>query len=1590
MATTEKYTTVIELNSEQAKRNLDELRKKVESWKNDLAEAREKKMGKSFIAAIRKELSDAEKELRKYDNEVARTIDTMNNLNSASVDQIEAAQKSLKRLASEVPHDSPFFQQLNAHLDMVTQELENIKATKAFEKLQLEAEGATKTFGQVRAEAEFVKQTVENIDTASLKQLKLAEQTARDIKESAQQGSAEYNGAASAIGKIQAKLSQVEADEKHIVTLTEKYNQELRNTDKATQQVADETELIERTMKNLSGASVRDLEYSIKMLNEQLRDTERSGGDIEAITLKLKQLNNELRKVQDMQQPDKKRKGLLSWMIEGLNKNWGAITQIIGTMTGLTMTVRKVVKDYAEMEEAMADARKYTGLADTAIRELNEDLKRMDTRTSREELNELAGAAGRLGKTSKKDILDFVEAGNMIKVALGDDLGDGAIDKVGKLAMAFGEDERMGLRGAMLATGSAVNELAQNSSAQAGFLVDFTARVAGFGKQLGLTQAQIMGFGAVMDENLLRDEMAATAFGNMLTKMQTDTEKFAKMAGMSVEQFTKLMRDDANAAVLKLADSLKQADGQTMMKMLDDMGLDGARAVGVLSTMADKIDDVRERQQLATQAYKEATSVGKEYATMNNTVEADIEKCKKQFNEMAIELGESLLPVVRYAISSTSMLTKLLSAVVGFLFQNIDAITKLAVVLAEYVVIQKAHFLWTQKSVAVGKVKTALDALDASLTRLRIGLLKALVIARMANNGAITKTIALQRILNMVFSQNPIGAVVTVVAALTLGLWKLVEVIGRTNKEKRLMNEIYGTAAEKISEEKAELSQLLRVARDEKEQLDRRKEAIEKLNSIIPGYNGHLDETTGKYVENAIALKNYNSLLREKYRLEAAEDKLKELEKERFKKELEYEKKLRESYEREDQNKGSSPLLAQGFGEGSGFMRQGQRYSEENVREHLQQQFNEENAELQKQMDIVAGIRDQAKEVVDFTNQMNQSLEKQGQILREREEGAGKSGNNTQTSPTKTTYKSDAERKKEEEERKKQEAEERKRRKEAEDAAKAESDAKIAILTHQYAMGKIAYREYIQKQAELQTEGLKKRRDAYEKGSAEYERLNRLVEERIYKGDQQVNRMKLEDLRHFMRMRQAEIETQAARGEITEAKRQEDLRTLEEGYLADVVAMYKEGSLERMQAEWELQDVEQRNKLERERYYQQQLEQVREQYLGMSNMQQMMIALDGLERLHAKGLIEEEEYQRARIAIQAQYANVQTPSEQTQQTANNMLTNATNRAKQYSEYSGYDENASPIIGTIQNYTAVMEQLRILYANDKSNHDAYLAAKQQATAQFCQELASQMQTAYNSVNQVMSAASNYFSAQQEYETAQVQKKYEKQIEAAGSNQKKVKKLQEKQQKEEAAIKSKYNKRQMAIQMAQAVAQTAINAISAYGAALQIGPLGLTLAPIAAAIAIAAGMLQIAAIKKQHQAQEAGYYEGGFTGGRQYRKEAGVVHEGEFVANHKAVENPAIMPFLNFLDQAQRNNTVGSLTMQDVSRSMGSGGTTQVVTPIVNMQTDNDQLCEELARMRDINDVLLLRLQQPIDARVVLTGPDGLNAQQELLDRMLKNK
>ena len=530
-------------------------------------------------------------------------------------------------------------------------------------------------------------------------------------------------------------------------------------------------------------------------------------------------------------------------------------------------------------------------------------------------------------------------------------------------------------------------------------------------------------------------------------------------------------------------------------------------------------------------------------------------------------------------------------------------------------------------------------------------------------------------------------------------------------------------------------------------------------------------------------------------------------------------------------------------------------------------------------------------------------------------------------------------------------------------------------------MGKILYCDYIDEQERIQLEGIERRMLIYKTESVEYQKLNRQREELLLNGSEESQKLSLAQMKQGHDQRLSAIEEQAWRENMTEQQKNEMIFLENMRFLDEQRILYRQGTLERINLEREIEDTDQQHKLQREQYYQQQLEQVREQYLNMSNERTMQLELKNIEEVYdymiKKSIAKETEKQEAILAIKARYANYQTTSERDQQKGSQMLQMATDAAKK--DLDGKSGSNIPFLGDIMLYQTTMEKLKEMYGNDKENHAAYLAAKQQATEDFCNSLAYKMQIAYNSVNQILSAASNYFSAQQEYETALVRKKYEKQIEAAGNNQKKVKKLQEQQQKEEAAIKTKYAKRAAAIQMAQAVAQTAISAINAYSSAVAIPIIGPTLAPIAAAMAIAAGMIQIATIKKQQQAQEAGYYEGGFTGGRRYRKEAGVVHEGEFVANHQAVQNPNVLPFLNFLDQAQRNNTVGSLSMQDVSRYMGAGGSTQLVTPIVNVKTDNEQLNGTLQQVSDSISALNQQLLDGINAIVTIDGPNGLDRQ-----------
>lgn len=561
----------------------------------------------------------------------------------------------------------------------------------------------------------------------------------------------------------------------------------------------------------------------------------------------------------------------LGGMADFFNKWYYSLQTGIDALGGITTTIRQCVNDYADMEEAMADVQKYTGQTSAQVHDMNEDFKQMDTRTSREQLNALAGAAGRLGITNKEMIEEFVDGADKINVALGDDLGEGAVDKIGKLAHMFGEDDKKGLRGAMLATGSAVNDLAQSSSANAGYIVDFTADLSGVAIQAGMTQSQIMGLASALDQNMQEEATASTVFSQLITKMFQEPARFAALAGEDVKQFTTLLKTNANEALMKFLSAMQATGGfDKMAPLFSEMKLEGTRAVGVLSSVASHLDQVREAQTVAFNAYNEGSSVLDEFNVQNNTVQAGIDKAKKQFLDLSIELGEKLLPLVKQGISTGSLAVKSLSAITNFVISHRRALITLTATVAAYVAGVKLSVLWNKRAVATEKMLVIWHAIQDKW-------LMTIMLRHAVLNGAMSKTVALQKMLNIVIGANPLGAFLAVITAVTTALVLYRQKLDDAAIAQNKINDIKKEAAAKSAEEETHIRTLIDAAKDETLSMDERRKAVNKLNQIIPNYNAQLDTTTGKYKASKKALDGYLQSLQRKYELEGAKDELKRI-----------------------------------------------------------------------------------------------------------------------------------------------------------------------------------------------------------------------------------------------------------------------------------------------------------------------------------------------------------------------------------------------------------------------------------------------------------------------------------------------------------------------------------------------------------------------------------------------------------------------------------------------------------------------------------------------------------------------------------------
>lgn len=1573
MARQEVYTTVIKLNSEEAKNRLKELEDRVarlKKAKQEAFSAGDSRLG----ASLAKDLKAAEREMKQFKNSTMSVKETLDNLSSASLGQLEKAARHLKgqMKAASDPSD---FAKLDAQLSKVKEQMLALK-------------GATRKADE---EARRMTATVSNLKHASLNDLNFTASKLRSQMADYDPTSTMYASRASQLKLVEAELERIRQSEQKVVTLMQQYDKEIDRTNVDIKETKRQMQLVNNTMANLKTSSIRDLEYSIKALNQQMHGMERGTEQFKQMELKAKQLKAELQAV--------RAEGVAqeSWIkrsADWFNRMQGIALGAVAAISGITFTVKKCVEEYAKMDDEMTNVRKYTGQAAEEVERMNEDFKKMDTRTPRQKLNQLAEDAGRLGITSTAAVEEFVDGADKINVALGDDLGDKAVSQIGKLAQMFGEDKTKGLRGAMLATGSAVNELAQNSSASAGYLVDFTARVAGVGKQAGFTQAQIMGLASVLDQNMQQDETAATAVQNLLAKMFQDSAKFAQIAGLNVKEFAKTLKEDANGALLQFLAAMRAKGGfADLAPMFEEMKMDGSRATGVLTVLADKLDDIKTAQNLANEAYSEGTSVLNEFETQNESVQAQLDKASKKFLDLSIELGQKLYPAARYCISAASLGVRALSTLVDFVKDYWRILIVLTAAIVTYTAVSKAKLIAEKAQMAWLNIMILREKAHLVLVGLKTSALKTMAIVQMALTREIKLTTAAQMLWNKVLLANPITAVIAVVAGLTAAIVTLSKETSTAEQAQRDYNDAVTDANKQAAEEEASIMRLVSAIQSNTTAESGRKAALEELNGkLMREHLGNITEEAVRTGQATRQIQSYIDMMKKKIVIDGLQKKLAES----IAKQAEDEDLLGEA---NNDNRGYWKRFWDRLNPFAGGKTQKLNFAADH-KDQLLQSVEREKQYQQKLIDKINELESQHFEVNDPEPWRNNGYNGKGNdgtiIKQQRTTGTHQASDKERKARAKAEKTAAAEARK-------REAEAKRKQKQAADSIKAETNELMANNAKAYAEGKKTYQQFLDDRQNIQIKGFAKLKQLYGAESNEYKQLLDNQVTVVKQHDAAILKMNEQSIERERLQKEASIKAQY--NDANSAIYQNDIALDEAIYQNDAdamqkrLALYNEGSEEWLDLKAEMEQAELDHQLQMQESYQNQLKELRQQFGKQDLQAQETMYLNGLDNLYKQGLIKEEEYQQMKLEITKQFAAQRAQIDADDHGAGSAqlkindksseMVNSARAAAGESQSTGNATLGGYFSSQVENYQNTMEKLKELYGNDKQNHAAYMQAKGKITSDFLNDLIEKTAVVYNGINGILSASSSYAQACSDLEQAKISKNYEKQIAAAGNNSKKKKKLEEKRDKELAAAKSKANKKAMKIEIAQAIASTAMSAINAYASAAAIPTIGWTLAPIAAGMATAAGMIQLAAIKKQHQAEAAGYYEGGYTGGNRYRKEAGVVHEGEFVANHNAVNNSSIRPALDLIDRAQRSNTVGSLTAEDITRSLGQGSST-VVAPVVNVNNDNTEVRQSLDGVNAAVSRLTQTLDDGIEVEVPISGRRGLHRRLQDYQRILNNK
>ena len=652
-----------------------------------------------YIERAKKYLSDFENTSKN-----AAIAERMKNIGNASTSSLAELKKFWQEQVDGAELSSQKLQQYQQNLEAVIKEEQNRISNRAQTTLgQAQTGTFDGTIAQTKEAIKLLEQYKQQLKTSDTKGVKEVESAINSLNEKLKQSSAEFTSLEDALDKAetvgQGTFDGTYEDLEKLKKSLEEYKKKLEVSDtKGLKKIEDALSTIEKKQKNsvlsakeldkvllsLKTASLEDLQKAAAQLQEELSKTERDAEKYVEKSMDLRRVNEQINEVKRSWQEHDNQivatiKRLTSYVLV-----YAGFNEVVGR-------IKQLYQANLQLSDSLADIEKTTGLSTESVAELSREIDSIDTRTAQQELHDLAYEAGKLGISAKEDVLGFVKAGNQLLVALGEDLGGAeAVRQLMKVNAILGETQKLGVEKALLATGSAINEISQTSRASAGPIVDVVNRIGAIGEAAGLSMSDLIALAGTLDALGQHAEMGGTALNTFISTLTSNTTEVAQAVGLSDDYLKNLIEQGKTIqAVIAVFEKMNAMGGlDVLAPIMKDLGSDGERIKQVLVTLSSGVDELKAQVFTSSRAFKEATSVTDEYNIKNENAMAIMQRMGNAIKESFINSGfvEWLTDVLRYISSipnrfergekSIRLMAVTVQALVGVMIATSSAVQK--------------------------------------------------------------------------------------------------------------------------------------------------------------------------------------------------------------------------------------------------------------------------------------------------------------------------------------------------------------------------------------------------------------------------------------------------------------------------------------------------------------------------------------------------------------------------------------------------------------------------------------------------------------------------------------------------------------------------------------------------------------------------------------------------------------------------------------------------------------------------------------------------------------------------------------------------